>query len=311
MLLRGYRSGDHPGELSVAAELEGPVDAVKSATDALREIVYDVVGLLLPAAALIAMLAYVISADAGARVIAYAEAHAWLTVAGAYLLGNPLQAISRPVTRVLRLVARAAGGALPWLAHRVGWNTGERTLRRGGAAVAAFLTGRHAGPDGVIGTANDTFDGTLDIKAACAAQWRQRLGLAETMRLTPFQVDALCYSVLQRRESIDRFRAAASLCRAMAAVVALAGGLHVWVSMRNATLSSPTSLGMLAGFGVLCWGFSHREDLYERVRTEALMAQTLVTGVGPAVPTLLPPAPIAPAMSVPLATVPEASRAVS
>ena len=264
------------------------MDAVKGAADALRDFVYEFAGLALPGAASVLAIAFAISPDTGMHVLVQAEAHAWVATGSAYLLGFPLQAISRPVTRSIRRVARGVRDALPWALRTLGLSTAASELERRGAKLAAYIAGRHAGHDGVLGTADDTYDESFDFATECGVQWKARLALAPTRRLTAFQLDALCYSVLQRRESIDRFRAATSLCRAMATVVALTAAVRLWQVWHEGPLVWPASLAAFAGVSVLFWAFSHREDMYERLRTDALLAQTLATGLGPSASSATP-----------------------
>lgn len=257
------------------------MDGLRGIIHVAEYVLYETLGLLMPGAAFTLALAAAVGGGWWDVLIEFADEHPWLAVGGAYVLGYPVQGISRPIITtfewLFRLPGRVVTGIVLWLLPDQASGRVQGWLD----AIERRLTRRHTH------TAADTDGEIVDLRQLEVMYWRQRLGLTEGQQLTRRQAQNLSFSVLlSERSQLDRFRAAASLARGTtvavaAAFVVLSAGLLV-----GAHESSNLVTCTLVGLPIMFYGLVQRADMYDGLWREIIPVQLLctVTRDGPLVP---------------------------
>lgn len=244
------------------------MNEVKGIAEVLEHLLYEVVGLLIPGALLGAALAWLHGTEELLGLIRFAGTYPWLCAGAAYVLGYPIQGVSRPVTAlaewILRLPGRIGVGLLLWALPQGPEERLARRLER----LETWLAGRHAHPQ--------ADPDAPDLSGVAERYWMQRLGLAEGQRLGSRQVQDLCFSAIAaERRVLDRFRAAASMARATAAVVAITAVGLWWNLLSQGHAAAGHFAPLMIGLVVTFYGLLRRADLYHSLWGEVLRAQFL------------------------------------
>lgn len=229
------------------------MDSIQGVVDAFEKLLYDVLGLLLPGGVLLCAGARVLGGDTWTAALAFAGQHPWLSVATAYLVGLALQGLSRPLVNLCRLPGRGL---------RAVAGSG---LRRAGA----FLQSGHRA------TREDrpTTEG-VDLLGVLKRYWSTRVPLEEGEELSRQQVVDLSFSaILDHRRQLDRFRAATSLARGVAAAlvpVVVVLGFQLAAGLRPRRATAFVLLGALL---VAIYGLIERADWYAGLWRSVLHSQ--------------------------------------
>jgi hypothetical protein len=130
------------------------MDGVKGFAAIFEHLLYELLGLLVPGAATVLLIASVWSSTSWNQALAFADRAPWIAIGVAYLVGYVVQGISRPVTSLVELLLRGpviVGSALlgwggskvtetpAWMAGSCLWLSDAKTPARiwasaGGAA---------------------------------------------------------------------------------------------------------------------------------------------------------------------------------
>jgi hypothetical protein len=228
---------------------------LRDGLETVEQAIYESLGLVLPGAVALAGGACVLIPDALPAMLGFAAAHQWITLAICYLVGYPVQSLSRPIDKVtvlpVQLSVRFLGKLWPAAAA---WLTS--TWRR----VGKWLQSGHR-PQREDGSNSDSRS-LASLSAIEHASWAARLGLRDDQRLDAFDVKNLSFSTLgadQRR--LHRFRAITSLCRAMASMAAAAALLSVYLIARGRFSLSGVTI-VLACI-VVFLAFRERANMYD------------------------------------------------
>lgn len=231
------------------------MDSVKGVADAFEKMLYDVLGLLLPGGVLLYAGARVLGGDTWVAALIFADQHPWFSVATAYLIGLALQGVSRPLVNLCRVPGRALRAVAGPVLRRVGTylQSSHRATREDGPTTEA-----------------------VDLLGVLKRYWTTRVPLEEGEKLSRQQVVDLSFSaILDHRRQLDRFRAATSLARGVAAalvpVVAVLG-FQVTAGLRPRSASAFVLLGALL---VAIYGLIERADWYAGLWRSVLHSQAV------------------------------------
>lgn len=246
------------------------MDGLKGFAEVAEHILYETFGLLVPGGAFALAIAAALGGEALGALIVFVANHPWLSLAGAYVLGYPVQGISRPITEafewLLRLPGRLLIGGLLRLLPRSARGWVEARL----ASFEKRMTGRHS--HAPVETAPDT----VDFENLSAQYWAIRLGIEGGQRLSKRQVQDLSFSVLTpERQQLDRFRAAASLARGVAVAVTAAFVVLFWQLWVGDLEPSNARIVILMGLAVAFYGLLQRADMYDGLWRSIIPAQFL------------------------------------
>jgi hypothetical protein len=246
------------------------MNGLKGIAEVAEHLLYEALGLLVPGAAFGLGVAAAAGGGSWDLLLDFVAEHPWLATGGAYVLGYPVQAISRPVVTLfeslLRLPGRMFVGVILWLLPERAGNRVEDWLD----AFERWLTRRHAHASASPNS------NSVDLRELEEAYWKRRLGLGVGQRLTRRQVQDLSFSaLLSERHQLSRFRAAASLARGTAVAVAAAFGVLVVGLFTRA--HEPSSLMTLVLFGLAFafYGLAQRADMYDGLWRDLLAPQLL------------------------------------
>lgn len=255
------------GPLLPGSPLGPRMDRLRGVADVIEHLLYETLGLLVPGAVLLFAGAAAVGPDAWAEVTRFFEGHAVLAVVVVYLLGYPLQAVSRPIIGIADAVLSLPGRALRRLPRLADWM----------ARAEVVLGARHRRvPD--ESWQRGQGDRAADLNAIAARYWTERLAIPADQRLTPHQVVDLSFSrLLGQRQQLDRFRAAASLCRATAAALIIVAGVLALQIAADRHAPSVGSFALLGLLVVLFYGFLERADMYADLWRSVVTAQFLST----------------------------------
>ena len=256
--------GRHPSAKAVK------VDGLKGFAEIAKHILYEVLGLLVPGGTFALAVAWAIEPGWASVLLRLGEQHTWLALGGAYILGYPVQSLSRPATTIFEWVLTRPA-ALLRLVGRVLPESVNEWIERRVAAFESVLTRRHA-----HSYAADDADSTVDYDVLMHAHWLPRLGLEAGRKLSPSQLRDLSFSELVGdRDRLDRFRAAASLARGVACAVTAVAWIFTWqlvIGERDVTWNAVgvALLGIVAYYGLM-----ERADMYDRLWNAVLRSQFL------------------------------------
>lgn len=257
------------------------MDALKGIAEVIDHILYEILGLVIPGAALLLIVTRLLGTDTWNTVITFGEKRLWLAFGAVYVLGYVVQGVSRPVV-----------GAFDWLlglpARLLGWpvvrlsRVKRRRIRRVGIACRKvgrwiqrwsdrqFLR-RHRPANSRVPRAQ-----AVDLKQVAQERWRARLGLPDGRVLSARQLTNLSFSVLlQERARLDRYRAATSLCRGVAVGVAAALSLVVGQLVVLERTPTPEAFLLLAGLVIAFYALLERADFYNELWEDVLQPQFL------------------------------------
>lgn len=244
------------------------MDPLKSIAEIWEHILYEVLGLIVPGAALVLVIARIVGDPWWSVLLMFVNEHPWLSLGGAYVLGYPVQGVSRPVTAIFgwllllpwRLLLLLLG--LPskrfrqWIQTRLG-------------VLKQKLTARHAHDRALH---NDD----VDLVELGATYWATRLDVPRGKRLSHRQVRDLSFSmILSERKQLDRFRAATSLTRGVAVAVVAAFSLLVYQLAAGVRGPSALLIIALTGLAIAFYGLMERADMYDGLWRTVLPAQFL------------------------------------
>jgi len=244
------------------------MDGLKGIAEVLEHILYEFLGLIVPGAALVLVIAGIVGDPWWTMLLTFVDKHPWLSLGGAYVLGYPVQGVSRPVTTIFGWLL-----PLPWrlLFMLIGllskrfhqWlQTRLDMLRR-------KLTGRHA-HDRLVNSDD------VDLVELGTAYWATRLGVPTGKRLSRRQVQDLSFSaILPERKQLDRFRAATSLTRGVAVAVVAAFSLLVYQLVVGVRGPSTLLIIALIGLALAFYGLMERADMYDGLWRTVVPAQFL------------------------------------
>lgn len=246
------------------------MDSLKDIADGLENLLYEVLGLLVPGSAVVFAIAGGLGSPWWEILIQFVSDHPWLSFGGAYVLGYPVQSVSRPVTTLFAWLC-----CLPFHFILALIGAISPRLRRSSLLqlykLRSWLLGRHTH------LAPDAPDSVSFLDCA-ATYWSTRLGLPEGKRLSPRQIQDLSFSVLlNERKRLDRFRAVTSLTRGVAVAVVIGFILLVYQLWRGVYLLNPSSLSVIGGLLVAFYGLMERADMYHRLWHTILQSQFLST----------------------------------
>ena len=236
------------------------MEGIKGIAEVLEHVLYEVLGLLVPGG----VFAFAIAAALGepwfSQLLSLVEQHPWLSLAGMYVLGYPIQGISRPVTSIFE-------GLILWPKHLIRKRV-RPSINSNLAKLAKWLNSRH----GHSGTA----DAAVDLAELARIYWTHRLGLPDEKRLTPRQVQDLSFSVLlPERKQLDRFRSATSLSRGVSVAVIVSILILVYRLLVGSIPLSASSAAVFIGLIVGYWGLTDRANMYDRLWRSVIPSQFL------------------------------------
>ncbi len=228
------------------------MEGLKAVAEVIDHVLYELLGLFLPGAAFVLLLAYVAGGETWTEALRLSAAHPWIAFGGAYLLGYAVQGISRPVVDAVGWVLGRPGWFLTWIRRKAGGGPeAPRPLSEG-----------------------------ADLDRVAEAVWRRRLGLVAEERLSTQQVRDLSFSVLgSARHRLDRYRAATSLCRGVATAVVVALALLLaqvaWGIRPVAWKTAGAAAGLLLAFVALRERSLMYDRLWGAIITPQFLASTL------------------------------------
>jgi hypothetical protein len=267
------------------------MDGLKGFAEVAKHILYETFGLLIPGGILALVVALMSGPDTFAAALRFGDAHPWLATTGAYVLGYPVQALSRPLTTAFEWILLLPFVAFRAVARSVIPEAGYRWIATRLTRFRGALTGRHSHKLG------DRSGGEADaVLELMRSYWAGRLGLADAAALSTGQLRDLSFSEVQAaRDRLDRFRAAASLARGVATtvvivVIALAYQLAVGDRQPTWELAFHAMLLIIAFSGLM-----ERADMYDRLwhsvlRSQFLCAASQERPLGPGVSAAVLPA---------------------
>jgi len=235
-----------------------------------EHILYETLGLVIPGGMFALGIGGALGDEAWTQMLAFGRDHPWVSLAAAYVLGYPVQGISRPVTTVFEWILRLPGRLVIGTVLRLLSQRQRRWVHGRLLAFERWLTGRHAHEAGA------TSEDAADLNKLCLAYWTDRLSLPSGTTLSPRQVQDLSFSaLLTERERLDRFRAATSLARGAAvSVVAIMVTLGTEIGLGHRVLSWPLVM-VLIGLVTAFYGLAQRADMYDVLWRSVVPAQFL------------------------------------
>lgn len=242
------------------------MDGLKGFAEVAKHILYETFGLLLPGGLALLAVAGAVDPGLARAAIAFGRENTWLALGAAYVLGYPLQALSRPVTVAAEAILTAPTKLILWIIHLLpAVGSGIDRLERA-------LTGRHAHTRD-----QDKRSATrVEFDALLGAYWGRRLGLPEGRRLSSAQARDLSFSqLLAERDGLDRFRAATSLTRAAAAVTVIVLGILGWQLVLGERRVTWPLVGVIELLLLAFYGLLERADMYDGLWRSALRSQLL------------------------------------
>jgi hypothetical protein len=248
------------------------MDGVKGFAEIFEHLLYELLGLLVPGAAMVLLIASVWSSNSWDQALAFADRTPWIAGGVAYLVGYVVQGISRPVTTLVELLFRAPALAVGALLGRMAPRLRVR-VKDSKSRAATFLTSRHK-----HGHGHGSVDGMapVDLRAVARDEWSRRLRLPAGQVLSNSQVRDLSFSaMLGNLGRLDRFRSATSLARGTATAAAVA--LIILCTQLLAGIR-PATGGIFAALAALLLSFFallSRADFYDRLWNEVLLPQFL------------------------------------
>jgi hypothetical protein len=249
------------------------VDALKGIAEVVEHILYELLGLLIPGACFALSVAFVWGAPEWTRALRFADEQPLIALGAAYLLGFVVQGISRPVTVSFEWLAQRPARLLSW---------GYRPLRRRWKVPAGWGNG---------GTADERFASRhghepqvpapiqgVELALLAEERWRKRLALNADIRLSDAQVRDLSFSAIPAaRSRLDRFRAAASLCRGVATSVAISAPLLLLQIATAERSLDWAAVGWLEAVLIAFYALMERADMYNKRWNSVLVPQFLAT----------------------------------
>jgi hypothetical protein len=116
-------------------------------------------------------------------------------------------------------------------------------------------------------------DGCVRLEDLAHDYWSQHLGLPLGGKLRPRDLQDLTFSTLgDERARLLRFRSVTSLCRGLAAIVAL-GGWAFLVMLIGPWPTTSTSIVVLLLFLAAFWALTERGDMYDGLWNEIILPQ--------------------------------------
>lgn len=246
------------------------MDGLKGFAEVAEHILYEVLGLLIPGGAFALAVSAALGGEAWTTLLVFGRQHPWLSLAGAYVLGYPVQGISRPVTVTSEWLLRFPGRLVIGTILRLVPQRPRRWAKGRLMAFERWLTGRHGHEPGA------TREDAVDLEELSLAYWTARLLVPAGKSLSPRQVQDLSFSVLlPERKQLDRFRAATSLARGVAVsvvAVALILAVQLWLGVREPSWSLVLTLMALV---VAFYGLMQRAEMYDELWRDVVPAQLL------------------------------------
>jgi hypothetical protein len=246
------------------------MDGVKGFAAIFEHLLYELLGLLVPGAATVRLVASVWSSTSWDQALAFADRAPWIAIGVAYLVGYVVQGISRPVTSLVELLLRGpviVGSALlGWVAPRL-----RKRLRGWRDRASGFLTRKHRHAYGPAPEGQP-----VDLRAVARDEWTRRLRLPDGKLLSDSQVRDLSFSaLLGNLGRLDRFRSSTSLARGTATAAAVT--LVILCAQLLAGLRPATSgsFGALAALLLSFFALLSRADFYDWLWNEVLLPQFL------------------------------------
>lgn len=244
------------------------MDGLKGIADVVEHILYEILGLLVPGGALVFAIASILGGIWWNMLLQFISDHEWLFLIAAYVLGYPIQGISRPVTRVFGSLVLLPFRLMFWLIGVIS-KRGHRWLQAHMERSKERLLGHHMS-DLVHPAAG------VDLADLGARYWATRLGVPTDKQLSRSQVQNLSFSMLLgERKQLDRFRSASDLCRGVAVAVVVACVLLLYQLIIGSRILSPLTITMLIGLLIAFYGLMERTNMYDRVWRSIIPAQFL------------------------------------
>lgn len=241
---------------------------LRAGFESAEQAVYETLGLAMPGAAAWFAVLCVASPERLPDALRLVEAHRWLALGTAYLSGYPVQSVSRPVVNLTR-------AALGLPASSVTFAVGLFS-KPVAAKVRQFLAAGWRWLKRGYGPKRDPAGAEcVPLSTLAHTHWNRRLSLESDEKIATFDVLNLSFSTLgaeQRR--LHRLRAITALCRAMAAIMAVA----LWLLAAALVWQWPVTLadiGAAAGLAVLFGAFVERADMYDALWTSIILPQFL------------------------------------
>ena len=246
------------------------MEGLKAIVDGIERLLYEALGLVVPGAALVLAVAYILAGPEWSDLLTFIDGHTWLAIGAAYVLGYAIQGISRPVTTALGWLL-----FLPiWLMLAVAGLPRWRQLRQWANMCLSILRQRLVGRDAPKQAADDTFD----LTDLTEAYWTLRLTIPTGKRLSTSQVRDLSFSMLlTERKYLDRFRAASALTRGVAVAAVAAFSLLLYQITMGVRPLSTLLAAALVGLLVVFYGLIERAGMYDALWREIVPAQFLCT----------------------------------
>ena len=252
------------------------MEALKGIAEIIDHILYELLALLIPGAAMALITAWILGPESWKDVVEMAGKQPWIAGGAAYLLGYAVQGVSRPVVGGFAWVLRRPARVLWWLARTLVPGQ-EARLIGWGKGIERVLLGRHK-----HGTARAPAEQEVQLDELAREQWQRRLGLPADRVLSISQVRDLSFSeLLPARGRLDRFRAATSLCRGVATSVAVA---FVLVCVQLAAGDREPTLHaflLLEGLVVAFYALLERADMYNDMWNRVIQPQFLALSTRP------------------------------
>lgn len=246
------------------------VDNLKGIAEVIEHILYELLGLFVPGSVFVLTIARILGQPGWDQLLQFITDHPLLALLGAYVLGYPLQGISRPVTTIFQRLLLFPGHLILIF---VGYFSKRFRLwiqtRLDGFKYA--LTQRHANQ-------HPLDEDTVNLSDLGQDYWNTRLSIPVGKRLSYRQVQDLSFSaLLTERKYLDRFRAATSLARGVAVVVVAAFVLLLYQFITGSRALSPENIFLLIGLLIMFYGLMERADMYDRLWHTILLPQFLCT----------------------------------
>lgn len=257
------------------------MDALKGIAEVIDHILYELLGLVIPGAATLLGVSWLLGTDTWTAVTTFGEKRLWLAVGVVYVLGYMVQGISRPVVGLLDWLLGLPARALGWPIVRLS-RVRRRGARRVGVAcrkagrwvqrwIDNHLLRRHRHATSRVPRAQ-----AVDLKQLAHERWRARLGIPADRLLSARQLTNLSFSaLLEERARLDRFRAATSLCRGVAVAVALSLALVVIQLLLEHRPATSDNFLLLTALVVAFYGLLERADFYNGMWEDVLQPQFL------------------------------------
>jgi hypothetical protein len=246
------------------------MDGLKGISEIIEHLLYETFGLVLPGGAFCITLVAIIGNPLWNNALQFATDHPWITLAGAYILGYPIQGMSRVVTTLFEWLLLLPGRILFKLigirSSRIR-NWSQKVLQQG----KGWLTGRHSHTT-LVDSAS------IDLTELATSYWTNRLSLPKGKKLSLRQVQDLSFSTIQsERKHLDRIRASASLARGVATVVVVNTVFLVYQLIFSLRVFSSSIFLILVGLIIGFFGLMERADMYDRLWRTIVPSQFLST----------------------------------